>query len=466
MSAADRTETLRAADGTEARLAADGTEARAADGEEARTATRTADLLAARRDRLGPSLSVSYHDPLEILRGEGQYLFDRAGARYLDCVNNVCHVGHCEPRVVAAGQRQLAVLNTNTRYLHESILEYARRLTDTLPPELSVCYFVNSGSEANELALRLARTHTGARDVVVLEHGYHGNTQALIDVSHYKFAGRGGQGAPETTHVVPLPDPYRGSPYRGAASGAAYARHVEAAWERVIASGRRPAAFLAESISGCGGQVVFPASYLAGAYAATRAVGGVCIADEVQVGFGRVGRAFWGFELQGVVPDIVTLGKPIGNGHPMAAVVTTPEIAASFANGMEYFNTFGGNPVSCAIGLAVLDVIQGDGLQQHALEVGERFMRGLVGVSARRQLVGDVRGEGLFIGVELVRDRATLEPAAAEADAVVEAMRHRGILLSTDGPHHNVIKVKPPLVFTRENADEVVAALDEVLAAL
>lgn len=465
--AADRTETLRAADGTEARLAADGTEARTAASTATRTATRTAGLLAARRDRLGPSLSVSYHDPLEIVRGEGQYLFDRAGARYLDCVNNVCHVGHCEPRVVAAGQRQLAVLNTNTRYLHESILEYARRLTATLPPELSVCYFVNSGSEANELALRLARTHTGARDVVVLEHGYHGNTQALIDVSHYKFAGRGGQGAPETTHVVPLPDPYRGS-HKGyeAASGAAYARHVEAAWERVIASGRRPAAFLAESISGCGGQVVFPAGYLAGAYAATRAVGGVCIADEVQVGFGRVGRAFWGFELQGVVPDIVTLGKPIGNGHPMAAVVTTPEIAASFANGMEYFNTFGGNPVSCAIGLAVLDVIEGDGLQAHAREVGTHFINRLRELGTRHDLVGNVRGEGLFIGVELVRDRATLEPAAAEADAVVEAMRHRGILLSTDGPHHNVIKIKPPLVFTRENADEVVAALDEVLAAL
>ncbi|MCW5818804.1 MAG: aminotransferase class III-fold pyridoxal phosphate-dependent enzyme [Trueperaceae bacterium] len=430
-------------------------------------ATRTEALLAARRDRLGPSLSVSYHDPLEIVRGEGQYLFDRAGERYLDCVNNVCHVGHCEPRVVAAGQRQLATLNTNTRYLHESILEYARRLTATLPAELSVCYFVNSGSEANELALRLARTHTGARDVVVLEHGYHGHTQALIDLGHYKFAGRGGQGAPETTHVVPLPDPYRG-PHKGyePATGAAYARHVEAAWERALAAGRRPAAFLAEAISGCGGQVVFPAGFLAGAYTATRAVGGVCIADEVQVGFGRVGRAFWGFELQGVVPDIVTLGKPIGNGHPMAAVVTTPEIAASFANGMEYFNTFGGNPVSCAIGLAVLDVIQEDGLQRHALAVGERFMRGLRDLGARHPLVGDVRGEGLFIGLELVRDRATLEPAATEADELVEALRHRGILLSTDGPHHNVVKIKPPLVFTHENADEVVEALDDVLATL
>ncbi len=236
--------------------------------------------------------------------------------------------------------------------------------------------------------------------------------------------------------------------------------------DRILRAGGRPGAFIAESVLSCAGQIVLPPGYLDAAYGHVRAAGGVCIADEVQTGFGRVGSRFWAFETQGVVPDIVTMGKPMGNGHPLGAVVTTRAIADAFAGGMEYFNTFGGNPVSCAIGLAVLDVIEGDGLQAHAREVGTRFINRLRELGTRHDLVGNVRGEGLFIGVELVRDRATLEPAAAEADAVVEAMRHRGILLSTDGPHHNVIKVKPPLVFTRENADEVVAALDEVLAAL
>lgn len=422
------------------------------------------ELLAARRDHLGRGLSVSYRDPLKIVRGEGQYLFDQAGNAYLDCVNNVCHVGHCHPRVVEAGRLQMAELNTNTRYLHDAIVEYAMRLTATLPEPLSVCYFVNSGSEANELALRLARAHTGGRDVIALEHAYHGHTQALIDVSHYKFAGPGGEGRPATTQVVRLPDPYRGE-HRGytEAAGRAYAADVASAADAVRAAGRRPAAFLAESISGCGGQVVFPQGYLRGAYEAARAAGAVCIADEVQVGFGRVGERFWAFELQGVTPDIVTMGKPIGNGHPLAAVVTTPEVAASFETGMEYFNTFGGNPVSCAVGLAVLDVIAEERLQEHALTVGRHLVNGLRALQGRYELIGDVRGEGLFIGVELVTDRATLEPATTRAREAVEALRHRGILLSTDGPHANVIKIKPPLPFTTEDADRVVAELDAAL---
>ncbi|MGE5278237.1 MAG: aminotransferase class III-fold pyridoxal phosphate-dependent enzyme [Acidobacteriota bacterium] len=421
-------------------------------------------LAGRRRRRLGPSLSLSYRAPLEIVRGSGSFLYDREGRAYLDVVNNVAHVGHAHPRVVAAGARQMAVLNTNTRYLHESILRYAERLCATLPEPLSVCFFVCSGSEANELALRMARAHTEGRDVVVVEGAYHGNTAALIDASPYKFDGPGGEGAPAHVHKVPMPDDYRGL-YRwgDAEPGERFAAHVAEAVEAARARGGKPAAFLCESLLSCGGQIVLPPGYLAAAYRHARAAGAVCIADEVQVGFGRVGTHFWGFETQGVVPDIVTMGKPIGNGHPMGAVATTPEIAASFANGMEYFNTFGGNPVSCEIGLAVLDVIRDERLQERALAVGARFLAGLEELRRRHAIVGDARGMGLFLGIELVRDRDTREPAAEEATYVVERMKDHGILLSTDGPLHNVIKMKPPLVFSEADADRVVEAYDRVL---
>jgi 4-aminobutyrate aminotransferase-like enzyme/Ser/Thr protein kinase RdoA (MazF antagonist) len=421
------------------------------------------ELLAARRQRLGRNLSISYKRPLKMVRGWRQFLYDEAGRAYLDVVNNVCHVGHCHPRVVRAGQEQMAVLNTNTRYLHDHIVEYAQRLTVTLPDPLRVCFFVNSGSEANDLALRLARTYTTQRDLICLDVAYHGNLTSLIDISPYKFAGPGGQGAPATTHVAPMPDPYRGR-YRGRESGAAYAEEVGRLIDQLAEQGRGVAAFIAESLLGCGGQIVLPDGYLAAVYERVRAAGGVCIADEVQVGFGRVGTHFWGFETQGVVPDMVSMGKPIGNGHPLGAVVTTPQIAEAFANGMEYFNTFGGNPVSCAIGLAVLDVMADEGLQAHALAVGERLMSGLRGLMARYSLVGDVRGLGLFVGVELVLDRATLAPAGDHAAYIAERMRDHGILISTDGPFHNVLKLKPPLPFTAADADRLVATLDKILA--
>ncbi|HEX6964789.1 MAG TPA: aminotransferase class III-fold pyridoxal phosphate-dependent enzyme, partial [Gemmatimonadaceae bacterium] len=334
----------------------------------------TDQILAARRSIIGPSLSVSYRRPLTIVRGWMQHLYDADGHEYLDMVNNVAHVGHCHPRVVEALSRQAGVLNTNTRYLHESLVRYAERLTSLLPEPLRVCYFVCSGSEANELALRLARAHTGRRDVVVIDHAYHGNTSALVELSPYKFNGPGGSGAPSHVHVVPMPDPYRG-PYKGrhAEGGRQYAACVRETVERLGREGHPVGAFFAESLRGCGGQIEPPDRYLAEAFAHVRGAGGVCIADEVQVGFGRMGSHFWGFETQGAVPDIVTMGKPIGNGHPLGAVVTTPEIAASFTNGMEYFNTFGGNPVSCAVGLAVLDVIDDDGLQARARSVGARL---------------------------------------------------------------------------------------------
>ncbi|HMB89916.1 MAG TPA: aminotransferase class III-fold pyridoxal phosphate-dependent enzyme, partial [Rhodothermales bacterium] len=417
------------------------------------------DLLARRAQVLGRNLSVAYQQPLKIVRGYGVYLYDDLGRAYLDGVNNVAHVGHSHPTVVQATQRQVGVLNTNTRYLHDALVDYAERLTATLPDPLSVCFFVNSGSEANDLALRLARTHTRRRDIIAVDHAYHGHLTSLIEISPYKFAGKGGTGAPSHTHIVPMPDVFRGL-YRGEEAGIKYAEQFE---EGVARTGG-VAAFIAESLLSCGGQIELPPGYLQAAYRQVRAVGGVCIADEVQVGFGRVGTHFWGFETQGVVPDIVTMGKPIGNGHPLAAVVTTPEIAASFANGMEYFNTFGGNPVSCAAGLAVLDVIEEEGLQAHALQVGNHLKQALANLMAAHPIMGDVRGRGLFLGVELVRSRETLEPAAAEASHIVNRMRDHRILLSTDGPLHNVIKIKPPLVFSKAEADWMVQILATVLA--
>ncbi len=423
----------------------------------------TSALVEGRARHLNPSLSLSYRKPLQIVRGFRQYLYDEDGNAYLDCVNNVCHVGHSHPQVVRAAERQMDLLNTNTRYLHPHLVAYAERLLASFPPELSVVTFTCSGSEANELALRMARTHTGRQAMVVLEAAYHGNTAANIEISPYKYDRRGGTG--RKPHIFPatMPDGYRG-PYKGqdAAVGARYAEHVAESLRAAEALGGA-AAFMAESILGCGGQVVLPDGYLAAAYAHARAAGAVCIADEVQVGFGRVGSHFRAFETQGVVPDIVTLGKPIGNGHPLAAVVTTPAIAASFKTGMEYFNTFGGNPVSCAIGLAVLDVIERESLQTQALEVGAHLLRRLRDLGQRHALIGEARGLGLFIGVELVRDRTTLEPATAEANEIVQRMKARGILLSTDGPLDNVLKIKPPLVFTLADADRLVDELDVVL---
>jgi 4-aminobutyrate aminotransferase-like enzyme/Ser/Thr protein kinase RdoA (MazF antagonist) len=423
------------------------------------------EILERRAAQIGPSLSISYRKPLHIVRGSMQYLYDMDGRKYLDAVNNVPHVGHSHPRVVRAAQEQMEVLNTNTRYLHEHLVRYAERLCATLPEPLRVCYFVCSGSEANELALRLARTHTRQKDTVVVDVAYHGNTSSLVEISPYKFNGPGGSGAPPYVHVVPMPDVYRGA-YKqdDPSAGEKYARYVAEAIKQFQAEGRGVGAFICESLLGCGGQIVLPDGYLQAAYRHARAAGGVCIADEVQTGFGRVGTHFWGFETQGVVPDIVTMGKPIGNGHPLGAVVTTPEIAASFNNGMEYFNTFGGNPVSCAIGMTVLDVIEEERLQTQALHVGTHLLDGLRGLMAKHPVVGDVRGLGLFLGIELVKNRTPLEPATQEAAYVANRMRECGILLSTDGPFHNVLKIKPPLVFNEANADFLVATLDRVLA--
>jgi 4-aminobutyrate aminotransferase-like enzyme/Ser/Thr protein kinase RdoA (MazF antagonist) len=421
-------------------------------------------ILIRRREHLGPSLSISYRKPLKIVRGFKQHLYDHTGRLFLDAVNNVPHVGHSHPRVAEAVARQAAVLNTNTRYLHDILARYIERLTAKLPEPLKVCYLVNSGSEANDLALRLARNYTGRRDMIVLPGAYHGHLTSLIEISPYKFDGKGGPGRPVHTQVAEMPDLYRGIyRYGDPEAGRKYAESVGAAIERMRGEGRLPAGFIAESLLSCGGQIVLPEGYLREVYRRVKAAGGVCIADEVQVGFGRVGTHFWGFETQGVVPDIVTMGKPIGNGFPLAAVVTTREIADAFATGMEYFNTYGGNPVSCAAGMAVLDVLAEEKLQENALRVGVELKAGLQGLRDDHPVVGDVRGLGLFLGVELVMDRSERSPAADQAAYAANRMREEGILLSPDGPDHNVLKIKPPMCFNRKNAEMLVATLDQIL---
>lgn len=412
-----------------------------------------ASILESRKRNLNPSLSLSHRDPIHTLRGSMQYLYDATGRRYLDAVNNVPHVGHCHPRVVEAGDRQARLLSTNTRYLYASITDYCERLLEKFPDPLSVCYLLNSGSEANDLALRLARQHTGRTDIVTVDHAYHGNLGSLIDISPYKHDGKGGSGRPTNVHKARLPDSYRAP-----ASLDSYIDSVKTCLKH------ETAAFICESISGCGGQVVLPDGYLTTAYRHARESGTVCIADEVQVGFSRVGTHFWGFETQNVIPDIVTLGKPIGNGHPLAAVVTTREIADSFNNGMEYFNTYGGNPVSSAIGLAVLDVIEDEQLQHNAFKIGTFLLDGLKALQAKYALIGDVRGLGLFIGVELVTDREQKTPADRQASYIAERMKQGGVLISTDGPFHNVLKIKPPMCFNRANAATLIELLDQVLA--
>ncbi len=418
-------------------------------------------LVTYRKEHLGKTLSLQYEVPIKMVRGAGQYLIDQFGRKYLDTVNNVAHVGHEHYEVVKAGQEQMALINTNSRYLHGNINELAQELLATLPSELSVLHFVNSGSEANELAIRMVKAATGQQDIIASELGYHGNSNMCIDISSYKFDGKGGQGAPEHTHIFPLPDAFRGK-YRGDNTGERYAEEVRKQIGIIHKKGRGVGAIILEPIISCGGQIELPEGFLAKAYEYVRAAGGICISDEVQVGCGRMGKTFWGFQLHGVVPDIVTIGKPLGNGHPLAAVVCTREVADKFANGMEYFNTFGGNPVSCAIGAEVLRTVEREKLQENALEVGKFLKTELKLLAQKFPIIGDVRGQGLFLGFELV-DHA-MEPLGHQADYLANRMKDHGILMSTDGPDHNVLKIKPPLVFNIKNAEELIYYLRKILS--
>ncbi|SHG90983.1 aminotransferase class III-fold pyridoxal phosphate-dependent enzyme [Flagellimonas flava] len=417
------------------------------------------ELIEYRKKHLGKSLSLQYKIPIKMVRGAGQYLIDQWGRKYLDTVNNVAHVGHENFKVVKAGQIQMALLNTNSRYLHDNINALAQELLETLPPELSVLHFVNSGSEANELAIRMVKAATGQKDIIASEVGYHGNANICVDISSYKFDGKGGAGAPEHTHIIPLPDAFRGK-YRGDNTGDLYAKEVQHRIDDIRAKGRDVGGFIIESIISCGGQIELPQGFLSKAFELVRAAGGLCISDEVQVGCGRVGKTFWGFQLHHVVPDILTIGKPLGNGHPLAAVACTQEVAEKFANGMEYFNTFGGNPVSCAIGTEVLRTVKRENLQAHALEVGNFLKQQLTTLRKDYPIIGDVRGQGLFLGFELVDQQ--MQPLGEKADYLANRMKDHGILMSTDGPDHNVLKIKPPMVFTKDNAEELINYLMKV----
>ena len=438
-------------------------------------ASDTADLLARRQRLLGPAYRLFYEEPLHLVRGEGVWLFDADGRRYLDAYNNVASVGHAHPRVVAAIAAQAAQLNTHTRYLHGGVLDVAERLLATLPPALGHMMFTCTGSEANDLALRIARSATGAEGLIVTRWAYHGVTAALAEASPSLGAG---MRLGERVRTVDLPftaPAADGAPQPDAASaGAGFADAVRAAIADLAAHGLRPAALLVDTVFSSDGVFTDPAGFLAPAVAAVRAAGGLFIADEVQPGFGRTGEAFWGFARHGgpaaggppLVPDLVTLGKPMGNGHPVAAVVVRPEVLAPFAAQCRYFNTFGGNPVAMAAAGAVLDVIADEGLQARALAVGTRLRRQLAALAGRHPAIGQVRGAGLFIGVDLVEpaDPAAARPAPALTTRLVNGLRQRGVLLSATGPQASTLKIRPPLVFGDEHADLLVDALDQALA--
>jgi alanine-glyoxylate transaminase/(R)-3-amino-2-methylpropionate-pyruvate transaminase len=427
------------------------------------TGPSKAEVLALRREFLNPGLFLYYRQPLMLVEGWMQYVWDETGRRYLDGIGGIVtvSVGHCHPRVVAAANRQQALLpHSTTIYLQPNISQYAAKLASKFPGKLKVCYFVNSGSEANDLAVMMARLYTGNTDVIALRNGYHGGNasgMALTAQSTWKF----NLPAPAGVLHAVSPYPYRGNfGYDDPDAGRKYADDVR----DLIATATpgKIAGFIAESIQGVGGFVEFPDSYLSEAYRHVRAAGGLCIADEVQTGFGRTGTHYWGFETQGVTPDIVTLAKGIGNGAPLAAVVTTPEIAAVMTQKV-HFNTFGGNPVVSAIGQAVLEVIEEEKLQASALALGAHLRSGLERLKARHPIIGDIRGRGLMIGIEFVKDRNTKEPGREECANVVERARELGLLLGKGGMWGQTIRLAPPMCLTKADADFILAVLDEAI---
>lgn len=414
--------------------------------------------LQRRSELLSNSLALSYDHPIQMHQSAFQYMYDTDGNTYLDAYNNIMLAGHCHPSVVRAGQRTMARLNTNTRYIYEALLTYGEKLLAKFPTSLSKVFFVNSGSAATDLAIRLATKHTGRHMIMGLEHGYHGNTRMGIAISHYKYNHLHGPGKPPSTLVTPMPKAYdSGYPDDGTA-GAFFAN---AATRTIDDHPHDIAAFIAEPVVGCGGQVPLAKGYLKQVYPKIRDQGGVCISDEVQVGFGRLGDYFWGYEMHEVIPDMVIIGKPMGNGHPIGAVITTDEIAGSFEEGPEFFSSFGGNPVSCAIGEAVLGVIEEEGLQAHAREVGNHLVNLLRQLQQQFPVIADVRGSGLFLGVELVDGAG--KPGTILAAHVENSLRHQHILVGTDGPFNSVLKIKPPLSFTKQDAGILAEALAIIL---
>lgn len=420
-------------------------------------------ILADRKAHFGGNLSLTYSEPVMLVRGWRHHLFDEWGRPYLDAYNNVPHVGHAHPRIQAVAADQLKRINSNTRYLHPAQTEFAHTLLSKLPDHLQVCFFVNSGSEANELALRLAHTHTGAKGIVTPDHGYHGNTTGAVAISAYKFNKPGGVGKADWVELVEVADDYRGTFKRDDPDRARkFAGLVDPAIAALAARGQGLAGFIAETFPSVGGQIIPPPGYLPAVYDRVRAAGGVCIADEVQTGLGRLGEHYFGFEQQGARTDMVVLGKPIGNGHPIGVVVTTREIADSFDNGIEFFSTFGGSTLSCRIGSEVLKIVDDEGLQENARLMGANLLEGLRALQQRYACVGDVRGMGLFIGLELVRPDGT--QATEICSFIKNRMRDHRILIGSEGPYDNILKIRPPLTIGEDDVNMLVTVLDAVLA--
>lgn len=420
----------------------------------------TAALLERRRRLLGPNVSTFYDEPVHFVKGEGVWLWDADGRRYLDCYNNVPHVGHCNPRVVEAVSQQASQLNTHTRYIHEGILDYVERLTATFDDDLSTAILTCAGSEANDIALRMAEAMTGKRGIVATDATYHGNTTLVSHLSRSNVP-EVGFGLGDYVRHVEAPDSYRiDDP-----DGERFAAHVQAAIEDLEDRGTGFAALIVCPLFLNEGFPAQAEGWLRPAAAAVRKAGGLLICDEVQSGFGRCGSHFWAHQKQGVVPDIVTMGKPMGNGHPVAGLVTTPDIMARFRNAFRYFNTFGGNPVSCAAAMAVLEELEANDLQANAARVGKLAAERLSKLAERHPVIGNVRQSGMVFGAEFVVDRATREPAGDYTDTIVNEMRRRGIILSKLGRHKNTLKIRPPMPFAREHADLLFETLDDVLAA-
>jgi 4-aminobutyrate aminotransferase-like enzyme len=427
------------------------------------TSASTENLLARRRQLLGPNARLFYDEPVHLVSGKGVWVTDAAGKQYLDCYNNVPHVGHCHPHVVEAICRQAATLNTHTRYLHEEILRYVERLVATFTCGMTSAIMVCTGSEANDIALRMAQAATGKTGIIATNHTYHGNTSAVSQLSTTKPP-IGGFGK----HVrhVSAPDSYRPKGVSMATYAEEFTREVEAACSSLDEAGIGVSGMILCPVFVNEGFPDLPAGFLDAAIKAVRKAGGIIIADEVQPGFGRVGTHFWGHQKAGFEPDIVTIGKPMGNGHPVAAVVTSTLLISAFRIAFGYFNTFGGNPVSCAAANAVLDVIEQENLRARANDTGEHLINGLRGLADKHELIGDVRGSGLAIGVELVTNRNTKAPATAKADGMVNAMRHAGVLLGSSGISYNVLKIRPPMAFGKPEADILLAKLDQCFQSL
>ena len=417
-------------------------------------------LLDRRVHLLGAASPLFYSRPLQLVRGEGVWLYDADGKRYLDAYNNVAHVGHCHPHVVEALNKQANTLNTHTRYLHEGILNYGETLIAAFDDELTMLHLCCTGTEANELALRIAKVCSGNNGVIVTDFCYHGNSTAIAELST-AFPGPEGIGA--NVRVITAPDPYR-QPDGSEAAAAQFSAQVKGAIESLAESGMKPAALLFDTVFATEGMPRVPAHFIQDAVAQTRAAGGFYIADEVQPGFGRTGESMWGYQRYGIVPDLVTLGKPMGNGHPISGVVSRASLTENFGEKTMYFNTFGGNPVSSAVGLAVLQVIEREGLQENARKVGQYLQAGLAELAEKHDIIGDVKGYGLFLGVELVTDRKSKMPATEATRTVVNGMRERGVLISQTGRTDNVLKIRPPMPFSKENADLLLEVLDDCLA--